>query len=88
MSYHNSIMNIQSPKIIENLPTPQRLLYKDGHKDARHAAAEIALSADNRIEQLERIVFECMCHEGAEGFSYYIHDMVEKYEEEYGEIGQ
>lgn len=44
MSYHNEIMNLAT--------SAQSLLYKEGHRDARHAAAEIALKADAKIEQL------------------------------------
>ena len=45
MTYHNRIMNI---KMIGGEG------YKEGHRDARHAAAEIALEADAEIEELRR----------------------------------
>lgn len=43
---HDQIMNIPC-KITDEmfLNKASRLLYKDGHRDARHAAAELALSA-------------------------------------------
>ena len=32
----------------------ESLAFKTGHREVRHAAAEIALHADNRIEDLEK----------------------------------
>ena len=54
---YNEIMNIPTPEKVENLPTPQRLLYKDGHRDARHAAAELAaeLAAEYEDKYLEMV---------------------------------
>ena len=67
-NYHGQIMNHQVNRFAvdqlatdENMPTdPIELLqvvslaYKIGHRDARHAAAEIAAEADTRIAELER----------------------------------
>lgn len=64
MNYHGQIMNIQltSAKIgaaveagvlLDNdRETKLALVYKMGHRDARHDAAEIAASADAKIERL------------------------------------
>lgn len=49
MSYHNRIMNIPCNEQGDFVATA---LYKFGHRDARHAAAEIANEADAEIEQL------------------------------------
>ena len=51
MTYHNRIMNL--PAMRGDLP------YKEGHKDARHAAAEIAVEAEAEIELLHRNKAEC-----------------------------
>ena len=50
MSLHDKIMNIPDG----NLPTGsnQKIMYKMGHRDARHAAAEMAIELDERCEQL------------------------------------
>lgn len=52
MSYYDRIMNIPAkpPKAIgSNHP----IIYKEGHRDARHAAAEIAGEADAEIARLK-----------------------------------
>lgn len=55
MNLHNEIMNIPAVKFEA---TPKQygeydLVYKLGHRDARHAAAEMALKYDNLIDDLE-----------------------------------
>lgn len=52
MNYHNRMMNIQDDVSGGMSPGENRVAYKVGHKDARHAAAEIALEADAEIERL------------------------------------
>ena len=54
MSLHDKIMNIPDG----NLPTGsnQKIMYKMGHRDARHAAAEMAIELDERCEQLREAV--------------------------------
>lgn len=42
---HAKIMNIPCPAGIEEMPDQRRLDYKAGHRDARHAAAELAVQA-------------------------------------------
>ena len=49
-SYHGRIMNITSD--VEGMSNPSRVIYKTGHRDARHAAAEIAAEADGVIDEL------------------------------------
>lgn len=53
--YHGRIMDIEAYEF--------GLLYKNGHRDARHAAAEIALEADAEIARLrtenKRLVDHC-----------------------------
>lgn len=56
MGLHNDIMNLQTPKGIENLPTNVRLVYKYGHRDARHAAAELTIAHEKRMGELERLL--------------------------------
>ena len=53
MSLHQQIMNLRTP------PTPVGMdFYMLGHKDARHAAAELALKADAEIERLRNALRE------------------------------
>lgn len=48
-SYHDRIMDIGG----DSRPVNSYNNYTTGHRDARHAAAEIALEADSKIEELE-----------------------------------
>jgi hypothetical protein len=51
MSLHDDIMRLPCEY---NLDIGDEFMgYKLGHRDARHAAAELALKADARIEELE-----------------------------------
>lgn len=60
MDLHNEVMNIQ----IDEKETKARFpdeewefkAYKLGHRDARHAAAELALKVDARIGKLETVL--------------------------------
>jgi len=63
MSMHQEIMNIPVPKsVIHNLEHPDckdmfsAHSYKIGHRDARHAAAELSLKAEARIEEIELLL--------------------------------
>lgn len=58
MDLHGDIMNIQALIPTEALEDGKVHAYKIGHKDARHAAAELALKADARIEELEEALKE------------------------------
>lgn len=49
MSYHNRIMNIPHGRVGDS---DGMKMYRLGHRDARHAAAEIATEADIEIERL------------------------------------
>ena len=53
MNLHNEIMNIQIKDDHDAY-----MSYKIGHRDARHAAAELSLKAQARIEELENAVKE------------------------------
>jgi hypothetical protein len=57
MNYHDRIMNLLAGRP-SSLAQPERA-YKEGHRDARHAAAEIAIEADRIIaeqqQELERL---------------------------------
>jgi hypothetical protein len=52
MSYHARMMNIRKGQF------GNRPHYQEGHRDARHAAAEIALEADAEIERLRAVLGE------------------------------
>lgn len=51
--FHNRIMRIPSSEKAP-LPVGLRFAYKQGHRDARHAAAEIAIEAEQIIEAQSR----------------------------------
>ncbi len=57
MDYHGRMMNIPYDRLQEtfdknDLTLTARRPYKFGHRDARHAAAEIATEADREIDRL------------------------------------
>lgn len=56
MDLHSEIMNIsvKHETISSEVGNPRD--YKLGHRDARHAAAELSLKADARIEELEEML--------------------------------
>jgi hypothetical protein len=51
MNLHNEIMNINCA--VGHAYAANQTAYKMGHRDARHAAAELALRADAEIERLQ-----------------------------------
>ena len=55
MNLHNEIMNIpvDNRKHLDAVSGAGAAAYKFGHRDARHAAAELSLKAEARIEELE-----------------------------------
>lgn len=60
MSLHNDIMNIPADAEVETYPFQLRLAYKIGHRDARHAAAEMAITQDRKLEQYRAIIHELL----------------------------
>lgn len=60
MNLHQEIMNIPCDKIklndVKTYSTSVIMAYKEGHRDARHAAAELSLKAEARIEELEDVI--------------------------------
>lgn len=65
MSLHGNIMNI-SDKVTENKNAMSGndafIAYKEGHRDARHAAAELALKADACIDALRKFMAAGVCN--------------------------
>jgi hypothetical protein len=62
MNLHNEIMNIPITVDRTNWLPLEKNGYAHGHRDARHAAAELSLKAEARIELLEtalRYVVKC-----------------------------
>lgn len=63
MSLHNDIMNIPATGAddYDNLPN-EKVVYKIGHRDARHEAAEMALGVEEinaqLVEALENLLAE------------------------------
>ena len=52
MSLHDEIMSLPVKSDVEGFTISARTNYKQGHRDARHAAAELAVQADAEIAQL------------------------------------
>lgn len=54
MSLHNQIMNLSlvEGEKFDSMSEKERIAFKVGHKEARHAAAELALGVDGEIERL------------------------------------
>jgi hypothetical protein len=50
---HNAIMNLRADKVGLQ-PSPMRAAYREGHRDARHAAAELASDADAAVATLRQ----------------------------------
>ena len=81
MSLHNDIMNIQVPAEIKDQKAGDRIVYKNGHRDARHEAAELALTYENLVQeaydalkQVNKIVSEA----ATEGFNCHAGDWAER----------
>jgi hypothetical protein len=62
MSYHDQIMNLSCGDINHYNSFQERICYKTGHKEARHAAAELALKADTKIEMLTKALDDMTQH--------------------------
>lgn len=61
MSLHNEIMNIPTGQLQEMVAVEETnpiLVYRMGHRDARHAAAELSLKYEVYIEKLEELAAE------------------------------
>lgn len=58
MDLHNAIMNIRvdEQNLFYKYGNESLYAYKEGHRDARHSAAELSLKADARIEELESLI--------------------------------
>lgn len=57
MDLHGEIINIPvNNHQYDSMRDRERLAYKIGHRDARHAAAELAIAYEKRIEELEEYV--------------------------------
>jgi hypothetical protein len=53
MNLHDQMMNLPAdPKVLAQMEGSPKGFYLLGHRDARHAAAELALSADEQIRKL------------------------------------
>lgn len=59
MNYHNEIMNLPVTVNMAQIGLKENMInYKEGHRDARHAAAEIVQNADVKIDNMTRILQE------------------------------
>lgn len=70
MSLHNDIMNLQVDPLIEQLPAEIRITFKNGHKVARHAAAELSLKYERALEHAMEILRD-VAESGSDGDSAY-----------------
>lgn len=52
MSLHDKILNIPC-EVDKAKKAINRIEYKNGHRDARHMAAELAIEYDNNVQYLE-----------------------------------
>jgi len=64
MNFHGRIMNIQVTSVEAPMTPEQRSVYKRGHRDARHAAAEIANEADEQIQELAESLEDVLNYDG------------------------
>lgn len=55
MNLHAEIMNIPSDRCMDFKDANHAVTYKIGHKDARHAAAELALKQDVVIDDFYKV---------------------------------
>ena len=65
MDLHGQIMNLTHSRALPDNCAPDNALlaYKLGHRDARHAAAELALTTGATMEEAAKIIEElCMCY--------------------------
>ena len=58
-SYSDRIMNIptEDGSLRVLYSEDERIVYREGHRDARHRAAEIDLDAEIEIENLKAIIY-------------------------------
>lgn len=57
MNLHNKIMNIPVPSDFDYADFPNKVYaYKSGHRDARHAAAELSLKAETKLEEAMQLL--------------------------------
>lgn len=76
MDLHAEIMNIPARAVAADEYDHKLQAYKCGHRDARHDAAELALKAQARIEELEE---DLKTYEKNAWEHFYIHQEVFNY---------
>lgn len=67
MDLYSEIMNIEvdTKKIVpREVSSVGHHAYKEGHRDARHSAAELSLKAEARIEELESLLWSVVNDSG------------------------
>ena len=84
MNYHSRIMNIRNT--CQNTEKTSQVIYAHGHRDARHAAAELAIAHDQEMERVkadldrlhrERDAFQDQCRVMAEENARYLNMLVD-----------
>lgn len=56
INLHNKIMNLSVNKKRVPIDREFAISYKNGHRDARHAAAELAINSDSEIERRVEVI--------------------------------
>ncbi len=72
MNLHDKIMNIQQHYCVKPTEYADSYRYAVGHRDARHAAAELALKYDGAIEEALLVLEQLVCvlgDVGADGWT-------------------
>ena len=68
MNLHNEIMNIPADPAEFDFHFSHAIAFKIGHREARHAAAELALKKDALIEKLLDALDSRNAHEYSDAF--------------------
>lgn len=67
MTLHNEIMNLPcGSKDMAKFAPSEHLAYKVGHRDARHAAAELSLKYEQEIENLRACALKYLSYLGVD----------------------
>lgn len=83
MNLHSEIMNIQAkiildgPEGVGNVNQNRYTAYKEGHRDARHAAAELSLKAEARIDEIEEALRDVYLDSGFRNLCEPLQDKIE-----------
>ena len=66
MSLHDRIMNVRVSEDLGDHGVREQIIYKTGHRDARHKAATLAAEADELMDRMAEALRGC-AEEDADG---------------------